>query len=329
MMRATGVGLAFLAIVLGIAAGEAIVRSEFCRDLIGRCYGRGHLLTLVHGHGIYESEVNREIAATRYLSGQHQESLAKEAIMKRLIASENLRQAAAHQPLSGADLQPEFDSMRHELGDDNSWRQRLSSAGETQSKLCSSLGENIRGRDWIEHSIADRPVIDEPTLHQFYEEKKSVFVQPRRFRASHIFLFAPPKTAPEIVEAKQKLINSLNERLRGGEEFNSLVWEASEDGATRPRGGDLGYFSESRIPSDFFEIVSHMKVGEMPKVIRTSLGFHIVRLTEMKPARQMSYAEVRRDILIALRNSNRRQMVRESRGAIGGTSALRARWFWN
>jgi len=328
-MRATGVGLAFLALVLGIAAGEAIVRSGFCRDLIGRCYGRGHLLTFVDGHGIFESEVNREVAATRYLSGQRQESVAQEAIMKRLIASENLRQTSARELLSGADLQIAFDSMRHELGDDHSWQQRLSGAGETQNKLRSSLGENIRGREWIEHSIADRPVIDEPTLQRFYEEHKAVFVQPLRFRASHIFLFAPEGTAPEMVQAKQEFINSLKDRLRGGEEFDSLVWQASEDEATKPRGGDLGYFSESRIPPDFFEIVSHMKIGETPKVIRTSLGFHIVRLTEMKPPRQMSYGEVRRDILITLRNSARREMVENLAAQWSGSSALRARLFWN
>jgi hypothetical protein len=324
-MRAGGLGFLCLATIVGVAAGEAVVRSRFCRDLIGRSYGRGHLLIFVHGHGIFESGVNREIAATRYLSGKHQESVTEEAIMKRLIASENLRQSSARELLSGSDLQAAFDSMRHELGDDNSWQQRLSSAGETQSKLRRALGENIRGRQWIEHSIADRPVIDEPTLHKFYEEHKAVFVQPLRFRASHIFLFAPPGSAPQIVEAKQKLINSLNERLRGGEEFASLVWEASEDEATKPRGGDLGYFSESRIPPDFFEIVSHMRVGETPKVIRTSLGFHIVRLTGMKPARQMSYGEVRRDILSALRNSARRAMVENLVAQWSGSSALRAR----
>ena len=328
-MRAAALGFVFLAIVLGVAAGEAIVRSRFCRDLIGRCHGRGHLLTVVHGGGIYESQVNREIAATRYLSGKHQESVAKEAITQRLVASENLRQTSVRDLLSAADLQSAFESMRHELGDDNSWQQRLSRAGETQSNLRSSLGENIRGRKWIEHSIARRPVIDEPTLQRFYEEHQAVFVQPLRLRASHIFLFAPPGTAPQIVEAKQKVINSLNERLRGGEEFASLAGEASEDEATKPRGGDLGYFAESRIPTDFFKIVSQMKVGETPKVIRTSLGFHIVRLTEKKPARQMSYGEVRRDILIALRNSARRETVENLATEWSGSSALRARWFWN
>jgi parvulin-like peptidyl-prolyl isomerase len=328
-MRAGTIAGITLAVVAGIAAGEAIVRSEICRDLIGRCCGRGHLTALVHGRGIYQDDVNREIAAVRYLSGQEQQSVSNDVVIKRLIANENFRQTSARDVLPEVDLQREFDYLRHQFADDNSWRKRLSDTGESEHRLRSSLAENIRGRDSIERSIADRPVIDEPALHKYYEEHQLMFAQPPRFRASHIFLFAPPGTSPEIVEAKQKLINSLAERLGAGEEFDALVSEASEDEATKPRGGDLSYFSDSRIPPDFFEIVSQMKVGQPAKVIRTTLGFHLLRLTETKPGRQMSFAEVRREILLRLRNSARREMVNDIEKQWAGSSALRARSFWN
>ena len=130
-----------------------------------------------------------------------------------------------------------------------------------------------------------------------------------RLRASHIFLAAPPETPPEIVEAKQKLIDSLAARLRDGEEFEALVWEASEDEASKPRGGDLGYFSRWRVPQDFFAAVSQLKIGETSKPFRSVLGFHIVRVTEIKPARQMTFEEARFEIAARLTNQLRREAV--------------------
>ena len=140
---------------------------------------------------------------------------------------------------------------------------------------------------------------------------------------------APPGTSPEIVEAKRQLIDSLADRLRGGEEFESLVWEASEDEATKSRGGDLSYFCERRIPADFFKVVSQMKVAEPPKVIRTMLGFHLVRLTEIKPPRQISFEEARPEILVHLQNAARRMAVENLAATWSGSSALHGPWFWN
>ena len=49
-----------------------------------------------------------------------------------------------------------------------------------------------------------------------------------------------------------------------------------------------------------------MKVAEPPKVIRTMLGLHLVRLTETKPPRQISFEEARPEILVHLQNAARR-----------------------
>ena len=80
----------------------------------------------------------------------------------------------------------------------------------------------------------------------------------------------------------------------------------SEDEATKKRGGDLAFFSESRMPPDFFAVVAKMQVGEISPPIRTALGFHIIQLTDARPARQLSLAEVTAEIRLNLENEKRR-----------------------
>ena len=309
-MRArTIAGLTALALVAGIGSGEMIYRSKICRDAIGRCFGRGHLLALINGRGIYEIDVDAEAAANRYLAGGKIDASSEDAVLKRLIANENLRQMSDRRATSETEVQHEFDLLRDQFADDKLWTKRMADSGISVQSLRQLVRENLAGRRLIEQEIANRLAANDDLVRSYYAQHSADFAQPLRLRASHIFLAAPAETPPEIVEAKQKLIDSLATRLRGGEEFEALVWEASEDEASKPRGGDLGYFSRWRVPQDFFATVSRLKIGETSKPFRSVLGFHIVRVTEIKPAHQMTFEEARFEIAARLTNQLRREAV--------------------
>src|SRR5439155_16946533 len=114
------------------------------------------------------------------------------------------------------------------------------------------------------------------------------------------------ETLPEVVETKERAIKSLARRIKQDEKLAELAVVGSEDEATKNRGGDLGFFSESRMPADFFVAVAKMHIGEISQPIRTQLGFHIIELTDSKPARQMSFEEARAEIRLIIENEKRR-----------------------
>src|SRR5207245_9411961 len=88
-----------------------------------------------------------------------------------------------------------------------------------------------------------------------------------------------------------------------------LVRTGAEDEATKTRGGDLNYFSESRMPSDFFAIIKKMRVGEISAAVRTRLGFHIVQVTDKKPGAEMTFEQSQPEIRSTLENLKRRAAV--------------------
>jgi parvulin-like peptidyl-prolyl isomerase len=165
---------------------------------------------------------------------------------------------------------------------------------------------DLRSREWIEQQMTSQGDATEDECQNFYDTHPQNFLQRARFRASHVFLAAPLETPPDVVEIKQNTINSLAARMKQGEKLADVAAAASEDEATKTRGGDLGFFSESRMPSDFFYAVVKMHVGEISQPIRTRLGFHIVEVTDFKPARQMSFEEVQPKIRFAIKNEKRR-----------------------
>ena len=329
-MRArTIAGLTALAFVAGIGTGEMIYRSKICRDTIGRHLGRGHLLALINRRGIYEVNVNAEATADSYLARSKIDANSKDVVLKRLIANENLRQMSDRSAISETEVQHEFDLLRDEFADEKLWTKRMVDNGISMQPLRKLVRENLAGRQLIEQEITNRLAVNDDLAHSYYAQHSADFAQPVRLCASHIFLAAPPETLPEIAEAKQKLIDSLATRLGGGEEFEALVWEASEDEASKPRGGDLDYLSRWRVPQDFFATVSRLKIGETSKPFRSVLGFHIVRVTEIKPARQMTFEEARFEIAARLTNQLRREAVEAFTARLAGSSALRRGWFWN
>lgn len=328
-MRAkTIAGLTLLALVAGIGTGEMIYRTNICRDAIGRCFGRGQLLALINGRGIYNADVEVEMAADRYLAGRETVQNPEEAL-KWLITNEELRQLSSHEAVSDTELQNEFGLLRNQFADENLWKKRLADSSTSLQLLRQLVQENLMGRRWVGQEIGNQLTVSEDSVRRYYEQHSPNFAQPMRFRAGHIFLAAPPETSPEIVEAKQKLIESLATRLRGGEEFESLVWEESEDEASKARGGDLGYLSQRRVPEDFCSKLSQLKIGETSKPFRSVFGFHIVRVTEIKPSRQIPFEEAKSEIALRLTNQRRREAVEILAPRLAGSSALRRGWFWN
>ena len=64
------------------------------------------------------------------------------------------------------------------------------------------------------------------------------------------------------------------------------------------------------MPPDFFAAVSRLHVGQISPPIRTRLGFHIVQLTDSKPAQQLPFNQARAEIAAALESEKRQRAIK-------------------
>ena len=93
--------------------------------------------------------------------------------------------------------------------------------------------DDLRAREWIEQLMISQSDATEDECRNFYDTHPQNFMQRARFRASHLFLAAPPETPPELVESKEKVIKGWADRIRQGEKLGELAAAASEDAATK------------------------------------------------------------------------------------------------
>ncbi len=75
-------------------------------------------------------------------------------------------------------------------------------------------------------------------------------------------------------EEARTLINSIRERIEGGENMSILV-ERYSDGPFGPWGGDIGYVDKEYISEVFREQLSELKEGDVSPILESSYGFHL------------------------------------------------------
>ncbi|HEV3410240.1 MAG TPA: peptidylprolyl isomerase [Chthoniobacterales bacterium] len=285
--------LAVLACALGWLAAEWLHRSAAGREWTARMMQ--HVVALAVQVGLYEP-----IPAA-----------------VDLVTVENLRRASAAEIVPEQAIEHEAQLLRAQFAEDTAFAAALDVAGLNATTLRIFLAEHLRGRAWIEKQIAAQLEVRREEARQFYGAQRDAFQQPQRFRASHIFVAAPDGSTPDLIAAKQSAIQGVAIRLLAGEDFAVLAAELSEDEETKHRAGDLGYFSVHRMPPEFIAELEKLRVGELSAPVRSHLGFHLVRLTDLKPAREMPFEEVQPEITLSLRNGRRAAAVAQIAEQLG------------
>jgi peptidyl-prolyl cis-trans isomerase D len=103
-------------------------------------------------------------------------------------------------------------------------------------------------------------------------------------RASHILIAfegatrAPARVTRTKEEARREANRVLRLARRGNNNFEELAREYS-DGPTKNRGGDLGFFQEGQMATEFFNFVDKNRVGRIG-LVETEFGFHIIKVTD-------------------------------------------------
>ena len=141
----------------------------------------------------------------------------------------------------------------------------------------------------IEPYLNDKTVTEE-LVKEAYERTKEII------RASHILIIIPTNATPkDTLEAYNKALD-IRKRILKGENFGDLAVQFSEDpsvkdqetneGQNKIRGnrGDLGYFTSFSMIYPFETACYNLKVNEVSMPIRSQRGYHIIKLTDRKPA---------------------------------------------
>jgi len=163
--------------------------------------------------------------------------------------------------------------------------------------------------DYLRLSAADLDRDYQPTeddLKKAYSDEAARYVVPAVRRASHILISLPANASEAQAKAALAKIDDIAKQARAGADFATLAKKYSQDSATAAQGGDLGVVRPGVLPKTLESAVFAMnKPGEISQPVRTSFGYHLIKLTAYTPEKRRPFAEVRKDLV---------QLVRQRKG---------------
>lgn len=151
--------------------------------------------------------------------------------------------------------------------------------------------------------------VSDEELKARYEAQKANYEQAEQRRARHILIRVAEDAAPKEVETAKAKAEKLLEELREGASFKELAKANSEDPGSAKEGGDLGFFSRGQMVPAFDQAAFSLKVGELSEPVRSSFGYHIIKLEEIKEKRLKSFEEVQGQLLAEIRGEKAKDIV--------------------
>jgi peptidyl-prolyl cis-trans isomerase D len=157
----------------------------------------------------------------------------------------------------------------------------------------------------------DQMKVSEDQIKDYYEDNLDTFKEKRQVKARHIlFMLAENASKEDEEKVKQKALSVL-QQARAGADFSELAKKNTEDPSGKENGGDLGYFSAGQMVKPFEDAAFKLKQGEISDLVRTSFGYHILKVEDVKEAKTKTLEEVRGQILAMLQKTATTDMAHE------------------
>lgn len=126
--------------------------------------------------------------------------------------------------------------------------------------------------------LSDREVT-EKLIEEAYERMKY------DVKAAHILVKVTLEADPKDTLAAYNKIMKIRKRIVGGEDFEKVAAEVSEDPSAKNNQGNLGYFSAFQMVYPFETVAYETEVGKISMPVRTSFGYHLVKTIDKRKAR--------------------------------------------
>jgi peptidyl-prolyl cis-trans isomerase C len=138
------------------------------------------------------------------------------------------------------------------------------------------------------------PPAIEAMAREVYAADSTKFNKGPQVSASHILI----DTQKRDSTAALTLAREIRARLVAGEDFAALAKEVSDDPSAKNNGGALGFFPAEQMDPAFSKAAFALqKEGELSEPVRSSFGYHVIRLDGRMPGGALTFDQAKRGIV--------------------------------
>ncbi|MFS0639052.1 peptidylprolyl isomerase [Mesobacillus foraminis] len=249
-------------------AGIALILAVF---LIATAFSNKEVVASVNGVSISKEELYSTLVK------QYGASSLSALIENKIIEQEADKKDIA---ITDKEITEELQTYIDSYGGEEAFQSALEQSGLTENDVKSDVENYLK----IEKLLKPEVKVTEEEMKTYFDENKESFNEQEQVEASHI-LVDDKKTAEEVAQ-----------KLADGQDFAELAKEYSTDASNAESGGELGYFSKGEMAAEFEEAAFSMAKGEISDLVKTEYGYHIIKVTDKKAAKEAVYEDHKEDI---------------------------------
>lgn len=269
------------------------------------------IVALVNGDPIHYDEVDKAIKQFLNQLGKDVDqfkqqtpdtSLWKE-VLDWIVSIRLLAQEAQKQNINvdKNEIDLAINAIKRRFPSEQTFIDALNEADLTIEQFTENITKELMVQKLLEQQLKPQlqEISDEDAL-QYYNAHGEEFMQNEQIRVHHILLKVSETASPERVKNVENKARRILNRIRNGEDFEELARQYSEDPSAL-KGGDIGFFSRGELIDNFEQAALNLKQGEVSDLVRTALGFHIIRMDERKASQKVPFEQVKIEIKIKLK----------------------------
>ena len=175
---------------------------------------------------------------------------------------------------------------------------------KTQNILAAAQSDKI-----VEDGVSKAADLELAGKERYQVDRKN-YVTPEEVEASHILLAAEEGQSDEALLAEARRVRE--EIVSGAISFEDAAEKYSKDSGSAAKKGSLGKFAKGRMVKPFENAAFALEnPGDISEPVKTRFGYHLIRQDAKYPSAQLSYDEVKDQIITALIAKQRKE-IREN-----------------
>ena len=178
------------------------------------------------------------------------------------------------------------------------FREILESDGYSYEKFREDIRHEILTSRLRQRQVDNRITVTDREIRNFMDNQEHQGEVETEYSLAHILISTPEGTSASEREGAKKIAEKVVKDLKNGGDFAQLAatYSDSDDALD---GGKLGWRKAGQVPTLFAESVADMQKGDNSDLIRSSSGFHIIKLLDVRSTEQVVVTQTNaRHILI-------------------------------
>ncbi|AOY89787.1 molecular chaperone SurA [Marinobacter salinus] len=165
------------------------------------------------------------------------------------------------------------------------FEQQLSAEGVTYRQAREQIRNEMLTSRVQQRRVGNRVRVTDREVENYLSTQEARGGNNPEYRLAYIFIETDDPASDTAVSAAREKAENLRQEIANGRDFREVA-VAESDASNALEGGDMGWRSESQLPSLVAPIVPELTVGEPSRVLENNSGFHLVMVMDKRGGEQ-------------------------------------------